>query len=392
MTIDRYKDKISDPETEIDFINLARLFWTGRFTIGKMILLGTALGLLVAILMPDKFTATSVMVPQIADPKSRMAGISGLSGLAAMAGINLNTGAGSELSPRTYGSIISSVPFQLELMQTPLNFEKLDSQVTLYDYYTKVKSGNPLLRYTIGLPSLVIKKIKGEKKNNINLSESNPLFQLTEKQIEVQKIIEQQVEISVNDQDTYVSLSCTLPEAYAAAQLAHKAQELLQRYITEFKIAKAKVDEEFIQQRYEEAKNKYQTVQRQLASFRDRNKNVSTAMANAEEERLNGEYMLVSGVYSELAKKLEQAKITVKEETPVFTIIKPVSVPVEKSSPNRPLILIISAFMGLIAGTVIVFGKDFMLQTQIKWKTQHSTTADRGNFTETNRPVSKHSI
>ncbi|MEI6679461.1 MAG: Wzz/FepE/Etk N-terminal domain-containing protein [Mariniphaga sp.] len=370
MTTAQNKDQKNAQETEVDFINLARTFWEGRKLIIKLIITSLTIGFFVAILIPNEFTASSTMVPQISDPKSKLAGLSGglsgLSGLAAMAGINLNTATGSELSPRTYSSIISSVPFQLELMKTPLNFEKLDSQVTLYDYYIKVKFGNPFIKYTVGLPSLIIKAIKGDKKNKF-ISKANPLYMLTEKQIEVQKIIEQQVGIFVNDKDAYVSLSCSLPEAFAAAQLAQHAQLLLQQYITEFKIEKAKVDQEFIQQRFDEAKKTYQAAQQQLASFRDRNKNMTTATAKTEEERLYGEYTLVTGVYSELAKKLEQAKIQVKEETPVFTIIKPVSVPIEKASPNRPLILAISAFIGLVLGTVLVLGKDFMLQIRDKW-------------------------
>lgn len=372
MSAESSKDQNTVQETEVDFINLARTFWDGRIVVGKLIVLSVFIGFFVAILIPNQFTASSTMVPQVSDPKSKLAslsgGMSGLTGLAAMAGISLNTATGSELSPRTYASIISSVPFQMELMKTPLNFEKLDSQVTLYDYYTKIRFGNPFIKYTAGLPSVIIKAIKGEKKNKFNTLKSNPLYLLTEKQIEVQKIIEDQVGIFVNDKDGIVALSCTLPEAYASAQLAQNAQTLLQRYITEFKIEKARLDEEFVQQRFDEAKKNYREAQQQLASFRDRNRNVSQAVAKTEEERLNGEYTLVTGVYSELAKKLEQAKIQVKEETPVFTIIKPVSVPVEKSRPNRPLILAISAFIGLIAGTVLVLGKDYMVQTRNKWK------------------------
>ncbi len=371
MSTENSKDQKTGQETEVDFINLARTFWDGRKVIGKLILLCVFIGFFVAILIPNQFTASSTMVPQVSDPKSKLASLSGgMSGLAAMAGISLNTATGSELSPRTYSSIISSVPFQMELMKTPLNFEKLDSQVTLYDYYTKIRFGNPLIKYTVGLPSLIIKTIKGERKNKFNTLKSNPLYLLSEKEIEVQKIIEEQVSIIVNDKDGFVTLSCSLPEAYASAQLAQNAQVLLQRYITEFKIEKARLDEEFIQQRFDEAKKNYRAAQQQLAGFRDRNRNVSQAVAKTEEERLNGEYTLFTGVYSELAKKLEQAKIQVKEETPVFTIIKPVSVPVEKSRPNRPLVLAISAFIGMIAGTVLVLGKDFLIQTRHKWRNQ----------------------
>lgn len=357
-------------ETEVDFINLARTLWEGKIIVGKLILLSLFIGFFVAILTPNEFTASATMVPQISDSKSKLSGLSGslsgLSGLAAMAGINLNTTMGSDLSPKTYSSIISSVPFQLELMKTPLNFEKLDSQITLYDYYTKIKGENLFIKYTIGLPSLIIKTLKGEKKSKFS-STSNPLYILTKKQVEVQKIIEKQVAISVNDADGNVSIISSLPEAYAAAQLVQNTQAILQRYITEFKIEKAKVDQEFIQQRFDEAKKNYQAAQQQLALFRDRNKNMSQAVAKTEEERLYGDYALVTGVYSELAKRLEQAKIQVKEETPVFTIIRPVSVPTEKSRPNRPVILAISAFIGLVVGIVWVLGKDFMIQTRDKW-------------------------
>jgi hypothetical protein len=370
MTKENNINQESQRDTEVDFINLARTLWEGKIIVGKLILLSLFIGFFVAILTPNEFTASATMVPQISDSKSKLSGLSGslsgLSGLAAMAGINLNTTMGSDLSPKTYSSIISSVPFQLELMKTPLNFEKLDSQITLYDYYTKIKKGNLFIKYTIGLPSLIIKTLKGEKKSKFS-STSNPLYILTEKQVEVQKIIEKQVAISVNDADGNVSIISSLPEAYAAAQLVQSTQAILQRYITEFKIEKAKVDQEFIQQRFDEAKKNYQAAQQQLALFRDRNKNMSQAVAKTEEERLYGDYTLVTGVYSELAKRLEQAKIQVKEETPVFTIIRPVSVPTEKSRPNRPVILAISAFIGFVVGIVWVLGKDFMIQTRDKW-------------------------
>lgn len=368
MTKENFNNQLNNKETEIDFIHLARAFWIEKVLIGKMILISITLGFFVAILIPNQFTASSTIIPQIADPKSKLAGLSGLSGMAALAGINLNPTTSSELSPRSYSSIVLSVPFQLELMQTHLNFEKIDSSITLYDYYTKIKTQNIFLKYTINLPSLIFKAFKGEKKNKFSSLESNQLYLLTEKQIEVQKIIEKQLSISVNELDGSFSISCSFPEAFAAAELVRNAQNLLQSYITRLKIEKAKTDLEFVQQRYNESKSNYERAQQQLAVFRDRNMNASTAVAKSEEERLNSEYSLQNGIYAELSKKLEQAKINVKEETPIFTVIKPVSVPTEKSQPNRPLILAVSAFAGIIAGVVYIFGKDFFHKTIDKWK------------------------
>ncbi len=91
-------------------------------------------------------------------------------------------------------------------------------------------------------------------------------------------------------------------------------------------------------------------------------------MAKTEEERLTSQYNLIYAVYSDLAKQLEQAKIQVKQDTPVFTIIEPVSVPTKKSKPNRPMILIIWLFLGGVIGTGWVFGKDFIEPMKKKWK------------------------
>jgi capsule polysaccharide export protein KpsE/RkpR len=211
-----------------------------------------------------------------------------------------------------------------------------------------------------------MKAIRGDSQIHHTDSPDAP-YQLTEKQIDVQKIMNETIWVSIDDKNGYVTIYCSLPEDYAAAQLAKSAQLLLQRYITEFKIEKVKADHDFIQQRYDEAKKKYQKAQEDLARFRDRNKNVSTAMASSEQEQLTAEYNLIFGVYSELAKRLELAKIEVKEETPVFTIIKPVSVPTEKSKPNRRYILAVFTFIGFVVGTVVVLGRDYADLIRRKW-------------------------
>jgi uncharacterized protein involved in exopolysaccharide biosynthesis len=354
---------VHEQDGEVDFIFLAQKLWLGRKFIGKLMLVLAIFGIIYSLLLPNVYTAYSTMVPQISDPKSKMGS---LSGLAAMAGISMNAMGSSELTPGTYPQIITSVPFQLELMNTPINFKKFKKPITLYEYYTKYRFVNPIVEYTIGLPHLVIKTIKG--KSQYFPVDTTDTFELTEKQKEVQKIMEKNIGVTYEERDGYVTVFSNMPDDYAAAQLAKKTQMLLQRYITEFKVEKAKSNLEFIQQRYDEAKVKYRQAQEQLAVFRDHNKNVSTAVVRTEQERLTAEYSLVFGVFSELAKKLEQAKLEVKEETPVFTIIKPVSVPSEKSKPKRFLIVCIFVFMGLVLGVVIVLGRDYADLVKSKWR------------------------
>ena len=67
-------------------------------------------------------------------------------------------------------------------------------------------------------------------------------------------------------------------------------------------------------------------------------------------ERIEAEYQLAMNVYGELAMQLEQAKIKVKETTPILTIINPITVPVKKSKPQRAMILFAFTFLGIAAG------------------------------------------
>jgi uncharacterized protein involved in exopolysaccharide biosynthesis len=367
-------DQIPPPvpiDDEIDLLALAKTLWLGRRTVLKTILICGVIGLIVALASPKEFVATTIMVPSGSDGSSKLGG---LGGLAAMAGINLNTTSSSDLSPTVYPQIVASLPYQLELMKTPLNFSDRKEPVTFYDYYSGPQKENLLLKYTIGLPGIILSlpgtiltAIRGKEQEKTGLSEQMKPIELTNKQRDVRLVLAGLIALSVNPKEGTLTLTSTMKEPKAAAQLCQRAQELLQQYITEFKIKKAKVNLDFIQQRFDETTKKFETAQEKLASFRDRNKSVTLATARTDEERLTSQYNLIYSIYSELAKQLEQAKIQVKQDTPVFTIIEPVSVPTKKSKPNRPMILFIWLFLGGVVGIGIVFGKGFIEPLKNKW-------------------------
>jgi hypothetical protein len=360
---------------EIDLLALAKTLWKGRKIVFKSILICGVIGLIVALTSPKEFVATTIMVPSGSEGSSKLGGLGGLGGLAAMAGINLNTTTGSDLSPLVYPQIVASLPYQLELMKTPLNFSDLKEPVTFYDYYSESRKTNPLIKYTIGLPGVILglpgtilSAIRGKEPEKTGSTEQMKPLELTNKQQTVRLILSGLISLNVNPKEGILTLTSTMKEARAAAQLGQRAQELLQQYITEFKIKKAKANLDFIQQRFDETTKKFETAQERLASFRDRNKSVTLATARTEEERLTSQYNLIYSVYSELAKQLEQAKIQVKQDTPVFTIIEPVSVPTVRDKPNRLKILIFWLFVGSVLGICTVFGKVAIEPFKKLWK------------------------
>ncbi len=355
------------PDDEIDIIGLTKTIWKGRKIVFLTTLICGIIGFLIAIYSSKEFVATTIMVPSGNDAASKLSSLNGLGGLAAMAGININSSTGNDLSPVVYPQIVSSLPFLLELMNTPIDFKDLKTATTFSDYYSEVQKPNLIIKYTLGLPSVILTAIKGKETKKPIINENKKIIELTEKQIKVLYVLEQLITLDVSLKEGYLTLSARMPEARASAQMAQHAQELLQQYITEFKIKKANSNLEFIQQRYDETKQKFESAQQRLATFRDRNRNMSLATAKTEEERLLSQYNLIYSIYSELAKQLEQAKIQVKQDTPVFTIIEPVSVPKKKSKPNRPFILVFWIFLGGVIGIGNVFGKSYIIKLRNQW-------------------------
>jgi len=360
---ERDKDIITQnqAEDEIDIVEIIQKLWRNRRFILKVTAAFAVLGFIVAISTPNVYTASCTMVPQTGQ---KSAG-GNLGGLAAMAGINLGSMNSSEvLSPSVYPKIMANVKFQKELIYSKFHFKGAKEPVSLFEYYTDKKYQKfsligAIKKYSIGLPGVIIGGIKGEQKDIIQ-SDSSSLQSLTSKEKDVVKIVNTNLSLSVNNKDGYVSISANMPEPLLAAELAQKGQELLQKYITEFKIEKVASNLKFVEKSYEESKRNFEYKQAELARFRDSNKSFTSAVAKTQEEKLTSEYNLLLNIYSELAKQKEQAKIAVTETTPILTIIEPVIVPIEKSKPSRAMMLLIYTFLGLIIGVAVVLAVTYL--------------------------------
>ena len=343
-----HNNSSENQEDSIDIIALLQSIWTGRKLILKTVLVFMILGLFIAIFSQNEYTASTTIVPQSSSEKPG----GSLGGIAALAGINLGSGGQqSSISPTLYPQILTNISFQKELLETLLSIEGQDKKITYKEYYTNVYSPSVLSsikKYTIGLPGVLIGLLKSDEISKEESKNNDSLPQITQDDKKLIELLLEQLSMEVNDKDGYISLSTTMPEAIAAAELTQKAQELLEQYVIDFKIEKSSSELDFIKNRYQEKEQEFQKIQQKLAVYTDRNQNVNSARAKMELMLLQSEYDLAYGVYSELAKQLETQQLKVKEDTPIFTILQPVFVPLEKTGPKRSLILIIYTFLGFV--------------------------------------------
>ena len=337
-------------DDEIDLIALLKtVFFARRFVI-KTTMLFAVLGVILAGFSPIKYTASATFVPQLSEGQTN----SPLGGIASLAGINLSAIIGSQpqdISPSLYPQIAESIPYRLALLEA-----KVGSNDTSFRDYILAQSGGlailPLLKkYTIGLPGLLLNK---QTEDNETLY--NTLYQITEEDNDLFEFLAQVVSIEVDDQEGLVSISVELADRMVAAQLAQAATNLLQSNIIAFKSQSARNNLDFIERQFESKRKEFEEVQDSIAVFKDQNLNITSTLYQNQLTRLESKFTVTSSVFQELAGQVEQAKIQVNKDTPIFTIIEPVSVPLERSKPKRTMMVIISTFLGIVfsVGWVLV--------------------------------------
>ena len=221
MATDLTSNQPVQPENEIDLIEVVKKLWTKRKFIIKVTVIWACLGVLVALFSAKEFSADCTIVPQTGD---KTAG-GNLGGLAAMAGINFGViSEGDVLSPKIYPKILASVPFQKEIMQTEIKFEDYEHPVKLFDYfmnedYQKFSLIGTAIKYTIGLPGLIISAIRGEEPEpEYGGGVASSLQILSKDESECMKILNDKISMNLNEKDGYITITVYMPEPLAAAQ------------------------------------------------------------------------------------------------------------------------------------------------------------------------------
>lgn len=342
--------------------------WDGRKTLILVFCISFVVGFVAALTMKRQYKATTVIVPQLSSASN-----SSLSSLASLAGLDMTKNSGSELSPLVYPYIVESVPFRLEMLYTPVHYENVDTMICMFDYardYGGISVIDTVMKYTVKLPFVILNAIKGKEKVVLD----DVLDDDDVRPVEIKKAeegfiesLKERISLSVDKKEGYLTLTVKGDEALQTAELCIKAQQLLQDEITRLRTEKTQAELEYIQARYEEVKEEAEYYQDELARMVDRAKDMTTTSAKIEQNRLQSKYNTANSIYQDLAKQLEQAKLAVKKDTPVFTIVQPVTLPT-KSSNSRARTLIVWVFLGLVVGFGIVFGKDYWFQIKEKFE------------------------
>ena len=207
--------------------------------------------------------------------------------------------------------------------------------------------------------------------------DSGMLEQLTEEESKCLAYLKDAFSVKVNNKDGNLKITLDLPDPKLSAYLTNRAQAMLQTYIARFRIAKAQAALDFAEERYTEVKNELEKKQQALVQFRDKHPDRTSVQLETEEKILTNDYELFFGLYSDIVKQREKAKIQVKEDMPVLTVIEPVVEPTVPSKPQRALIVLASLLLGLFVGCGFVLIQPIFSQIVSSKKQAHTIPIKR---------------
>ncbi len=296
---------------------------------------------------PKVFTAQTILLPEYSMGNNNS--------FFSMAMGSQNSGA-EKLVPDLYPNILNSVPFGRHLLTVPVVDVTDKMYPSLKSYLERDTSVSFLSRIMSIFSSSPAPAKKTVKPNTPTLS--NVLVLSSQEEAYIRGAMGLIV-ANVDTRNGIITLECEMTDPVVAAILVEASKNYLVNYVEEYRTSKTTEQVNFLTKRVLEAKKRQQSAEFALQSYRDRNRNAFLNVARIEEQRLQSEYTLAQSIYTDLSLRLEQAKLKVKEEKPVFKVLEPSKVPLNKSGPKRLLSGIIFAIAGgLLSLFYIVFFRE----------------------------------
>lgn len=339
---------------DIDIRDVVKLMKGDKRKLCVWCCVAVIVGIIVAFTTPKTYKSTVILAPEESG-----AGFSGsLSSLASMVGMNMKIGqTGDALYPEIYPDLVESTDFSVGLFPITVTTKKGDVKCDYYTYllkHTKVA----LVKYPMVALGKMVKAIKGNDniRPNGQKGEKTPLW-LTAKQESVVKSILGSVKCAVDKKTSVITITVEDQDPMVAAIMADSVKEHLQVAITAYRTKKARVDLDYMQKIYEDARSQYDKSRQMYAAYADANQDVILQSFKMKQDDLENDMQLKYNIYTQVVEQLQLAKAKVQERTPAFTVVQSATVPSKPSSRSRILVVTIFLFVGFMLRSAVLMWK-----------------------------------
>jgi len=352
---------VSDTSTDISLaelvmramhlIRMVRREWRLLVLPAGIALLG---GILAALNSSSDFSASRRLLSYRGASSQQLA----LPGLAAR--LQAPSGSDMLISAALYPDVIKTFEYRRAVAERPIAFGDAGAKMSPIEYFRRFNQPSAVARvrqFTFGLPGRLLTAMNSRDTLSAHaVPQTETSGADTESPLLIDPSYRGEVDavgsrIRVEqDNNGVISISASMPDSVAAADLARVASEELTRTIISFEVKKAEDQLRYLNAQLDESKQRYDAAQQALARFADRNRILTSATAQIERRRLERDADLAFETYQQFAKEREQARIRLNSETPVFGVLEDAAIPTARKSAGRGRKIVFALFLGLVAG------------------------------------------
>ena len=309
-----------------------------------------ALSALYMLSIPNNYTCKVKLSPELSN---RSSSTGSLASLASSFGVKLGTGMGNgsdALFPTLYPDLMASVDFKADIFKVKVRPQDSAQEYSYYDYKKDIEKTpwwNTVLKSLFALL----------KSDEPEASSINPR-KLTKKQYLMAKALEKDITCSVDRKTMVITINVKDTDPVVCMTMADSTMALLQRYITDYRTSKARVDLDYNKKLVADAKKNYEKASRAYASFADANLHTFQERILQRKAELETEMMLQRTVYQQVVAQYQQAEMKLQEDTPAFAVIQASTIPVQKTGPMRSMACIIIVFFVFVVVSFYVLYKE----------------------------------
>lgn len=255
-----------------------------------------------------------------------------------------------------YNLILSNKPFLLELAKKKIIYSA-SCDTTLFEYFWEDPKDDLVSEFIgkLKLSSTSSKRIFNKKYlipsnediDSISFTRNISVSNLSTEEKRIISILSKKIKIEQTG--NLITLTVKIPDQVLSAQVTRSVLSQLIKYATQIKVGKQIDNVRFLEKRVADAELKYSNAQMNLANFQDYNQDLIYESLRSRSEKLKNDFTLYAGVYNQLVSQLEQAKIQLKKDMPIFTVVEPIYLPEAPIRSNEKI------FYYLRIGVILAF-------------------------------------
>lgn len=308
----------------------ARDCWEARRLFVRVLAAALLIALVYALGTGTEYRAQTRILPYHANPL----GQGSINGLAGLAGIALPVEGGDVIRPELYPEVANSFAFRSQVATSPIRFSA--GTHSYEEYFESVHRPAPFERVRRWARAAVA-AVRGG--GEAPAPAPGGLARYPESFMETVESMRGRLRTAMDRKTAVITITATMPDPVAAADLAKVTADRLTQEIVTYESKRAAEQARFLAEQQAEAEVRYLASQRALAEFQDRNRSLSSAVAQTELHRLENDFALATDLFQSLTRQLQAAQVKVKEDTPVLTVLDPSIIPNRPSSPRWGLLL-----------------------------------------------------